>query len=49
MVQLAEQLATTRRLYEVTKKEAAELGGSVGVTRQVRGRAVEESCGVLTR
>lgn len=36
MVHLAEQLQTTRKLYEVTKKEAMELGGTVGVTRQVR-------------
>ncbi|KAG2432453.1 hypothetical protein HXX76_008798 [Chlamydomonas incerta] len=46
MVHLAEQLQTTRKLYEVTKKEAAELGGTVGVTRQLCDAAKKELVGL---
>ncbi|KAG2454014.1 hypothetical protein HYH02_001056 [Chlamydomonas schloesseri] len=46
MVHLAEQLQTTRKLYEVTKKEAMELGGTVGVTRQLCDAAKKELAGL---
>ncbi|KAG2499548.1 hypothetical protein HYH03_002493 [Edaphochlamys debaryana] len=42
MVNLAEQLQTTRRLYENTKQEAKELGSAVGSTRVLCDAAKKE-------
>ncbi|EFJ44090.1 hypothetical protein VOLCADRAFT_118865, partial [Volvox carteri f. nagariensis] len=49
MMQLAQQLQTTRKLYDVTKKEAMELGGSVGVTRQLCDAAKRELASLATQ